>query len=97
MRSNSNVGDSQYKKPEIEYMRNIAFLTKEYGMSFKEIMELPYSIFLSYLKWARLFQLEQTPEGRDALYKESAIHQTEPDLVQLRGLSGYKAKTMDSR
>lgn len=76
-------------------MRNVAFLTKEYGMSFKEIMELPYSIFLSYLKWARIFQLEQTPEGRDALYKESAIHQTEPQLDRLRQLNGYQAKGVD--
>ena len=76
-------------------MRNIAFLTKEYGMTYFEIMELPYAIFLSYLKWARIFQLEQTQEGRDALYKESAIHQTEPDLGRLRQLNGYQMKAME--
>ena len=59
-------------------------------MSFKDVMELPYAMFLSYLKWARIFQIEQTQEGRDALYKESAIHQTEPDLGKLRNLTGYK-------
>lgn len=76
-------------------MRNIAFLNKEYGMSHKDIMELPYAVFLSYLKWARIFQLEQTQEGRDALYKESAIHQTEPNLGRLRQLNGYQAKGVD--
>ncbi len=65
-------------------MRNIAFLTKEYGMSYFEILKLPYAVFLSYLKWARVFQLEQIPEGRDALYKESAIHQTEPEWNKVR-------------
>ena len=61
-------------------------------MSYKEIRELPYAMFLSYLKWARVFQLEQTEEGRDALYKESTIYKTEPDLGRLRNLSGYKAQ-----
>lgn len=65
-------------------MRNVTFLTKEYGMSFVEIMELPYAVFLSYLKWARIFQIEQTPEGRDLLYKESAIYKTEPDWGSVR-------------
>lgn len=93
MRSNnSNVGDSQGKEVEIEYMRNIAFLTKEFGMTYFEVMHLPYAIFLSYLKWARVFQLEQTEEGRDALYKTSAIHQTEPDLGRLRQLDGYEVR-----
>jgi len=71
---------------EIEYMRNIAFLTKEYGMGHKEIRELPYAIFLSYLKWARIFALEQTEEGRSALYKTKAIDKTEPDLARFRQL-----------
>lgn len=65
-------------------MRNVAFLTKEFGMSYREIMDLPYAIFLSYLKWAMVFQLEQTEEGRDLLYKESTIHQTEPDWNRVR-------------
>ena len=71
-------------------MRNVAFLTKEYGMGYYEIMQLPYSIFLSYLKWARIFQLEQTEEGRNALYKEDAIYKKEPQLNRLRQLQGYR-------
>lgn len=73
----------------------MAFLTKEYGMSYKEIMGLPYAVFLSYLKWARIFQLEQTQEGRNALYKESAIHQTEPQLDRLRQLNGYETRAIE--
>ena len=64
-------------------------------MSYFEIMELPYAVFLSYLKWARIFQLEQTEEGRDALYKEKAIDQTEPDLARFRQIKGYQAKAME--
>ena len=71
---------------EIEYemMRNIAYLTKEFGMSFKEIMELPYSVFLSYLKYMQLFQLEQTEEGRKALQESEIINHTEPDWNKVR-------------
>lgn len=65
-------------------MRNIAFVTKEFGMGYQEIMDLPYAVFLSYLKWGRVFILEQTEKGRDLLYKESAIHQTEPDWSRVR-------------
>ncbi len=65
-------------------MRNVAFLTKEYGMSYQDIITLPYAVFLSYLKWARIFQIEQTEEGRDALYKNRVIDQTEPDWAKVR-------------
>ncbi len=73
-------------------MRNITFISKYYHMGFNTVMELPYAVFLSYLKWARIFEMEKTPEGRDMLYKESTIYQTEPDLNRLRNLDGYKAK-----
>jgi len=53
-------------------------------MSYFEILGLPYAIFLSYLKWARIIELEKTEEGREALYKESAIYQTEPDWNKVR-------------
>lgn len=43
----------------------------------------------------RVFQLEQTEEGRDALYKESAVHITEPDFGKVRSLSGYKTEARD--
>lgn len=64
-------------------------------MGYSEIMSLPYAIFLSLLKWERIFQLEETQEGRGALYKTSTIHQTEPDLGRLRQLNGYQAKGVD--
>lgn len=53
-------------------------------------MDTPYIVFLSYLKWARMFQIEQTEEGREILYKENAINKTEPDLTKIRGMQGYK-------
>ena len=87
--SNSSIGAN------IELMRNVAFIMKEYRMGYFEVMRLPYSIFLSLLKWGQIFILEQTQEGRDILYEESTIHQTEPDLGKLRQLSGYQTKGVD--
>lgn len=73
-------------------MQNITYMTKYYNLSFQELMDSPYAVFLSYLKWARLYQLQETEEGRDALYKQGAIHQTEPELGRIRSLAGYKSK-----
>ncbi len=70
-------------------MRNIVFVSKEIGMSFNEVMELPYAVFRSYLKHLRIFQIEQTPEGRKALYKEGTLYQTEPNWDKIRSSKSY--------
>lgn len=64
-------------------------------MGYQEIMELPITVYGAYLKWGQVFILEQTEEGRDALYKTSAIHQTEPEFDRLRQLDGYQVKGVD--
>lgn len=71
-------------------MRNLAFLIKESGMSHYELIQLPYSVFLSYLKQFRIFQLEQTEEGRKALYQSSILQQKEPQWNKIRNQDGYK-------
>lgn len=68
----------------IEIMRNITYITKEYGMGFNEIMNLPYIVFLSYLKQARVTQLESSEEGRRALKQGEMVSKTEPDLARVR-------------
>lgn len=65
------------------------FISKEIGMSYFEVMKLPYAIFLSYLKQLRIFQIEQTPEGRKALYKEGTLYQTEPNWDKIRSSKNY--------
>lgn len=59
-------------------------------MNYFEVMALPYVVFLSYLKWTKIFKLEETEEGRKILYKEDAIYKTEPELNRLRQLQGYR-------
>ncbi len=78
-------------------MRNVAFLTKYYHMSYQEIMELPYSVLKSYLKWAKIFILEETEEGRKQLAKmrinsPNVANKKEPDFGRIRGMTGYKRK-----
>lgn len=73
-------------------MRNIAYLIKTSGMSFKEIMDLPYSVFLSLLKHFRLIEIEQTEEGRKMLAKGKMLDQTEPDWNKIRKIKDYKVQ-----
>lgn len=76
---------------EIEFMEKIAYLNMKTRMSHAEIMNLPYAIFLSYLKHYQIFDLMSTEKGRDYLEKVERIQQTEPDFNKLRNVSGYKA------
>lgn len=75
-------------------MRNIAYLIKQSQMSYFEVMQLPYAVFLSLLKQFRIFELEQTEEGRKALLQSNTLHKTEPDFARIRNSKGYqKVKT----
>ncbi|MGX1902433.1 hypothetical protein ACT3HK_13955 [Thermolongibacillus altinsuensis] len=76
---------------EIEFMEKVAYLNMKTRMSHTEIMNLPYAIFLSYLKHYQMFDLMSTPEGREYLEKVERAKQTEPDFAKLRKVSGYKA------
>ncbi|MGF7057184.1 hypothetical protein [Brassicibacter mesophilus] len=70
-------------------MRNVVFISKEIGIGYREVIEMPYAIFLSFLKHLRIMQLEQTPEGRKVLYKEGTLYQTEPEWDKLRSSKDY--------
>jgi hypothetical protein len=74
----------------IEFMEKIAYLNMKTRMSHAEIMNLPYAIFLSYLKHYQMFDLMSTEEGRKYLEQVERIKQTEPDFAKLRQVSGYK-------
>ena len=75
----------------IEFMEKIAYLNMKTRMSHTEIMNLPYAIFLAYLKQYQMFDLLSTQEGREYLEKVERIKRTEPDFAKLRKVSGYKA------
>jgi hypothetical protein len=71
-------------------MANIAYLIKESHMGFNEIMDLPYAIFLSLLKQFQVMNMKQSEEGREQLKLRNSLYQTEPDLIKIRGMKGYK-------
>lgn len=71
-------------------MENIAFLIHESHMSFNEVMELPYAVFLSLLKHFQMFELMKTEEGREMLKNNKILSQTEPDWDRIRSLPGYR-------
>jgi hypothetical protein len=75
----------------IEFMEKIAYINMKTRMSHTEIMNLPYAIFLAYLKQYQLYDLMSTEKGREYLEKVKRINQTEPDFAKLRQVSGYKA------
>lgn len=80
---------------EIELLANISYLIKESGMSYFEVMNLPYAIFLGLLKHFRMFALMQTEEGQKMLQQEKLLSQTEPDWGRLRNQEFYKKEVMD--
>ena len=63
-------------------MRNISFICKEYGWTYQEVMDMPYIVFLSFLKWTRIFQVEQTEKGRELLYKEDTTYKQNQILAK---------------
>ena len=67
-------------------MANIAFLIKQSGMSYFEIMNLPYAVFLSLLKHFKMFELMQNPEYTEELRKAERLKQREPDWERIRPL-----------
>lgn len=71
---------------EMEFMKNVAYLIKESGMGYKEVMELPYQIFLSLLKQFRVLDLESTEEGREYLEQCRVLRTKEADLTAFRNL-----------
>ena len=73
-------------------MENVAYLIKESGMGFNEVIDLPYAVFLSLLKHFRIFNIKQDPEGRKILAKSKCLYETEADLGRIRELKGYQQK-----
>lgn len=74
----------------IEIMEKFAYLNMKTRMSHTELLNLPYKVFLSYLKRYQIFDLMSTEEGRKYLEQVERIKQTEPDFAKLRQVAGYK-------
>ncbi|MGF7184967.1 hypothetical protein GGQ84_001052 [Desulfitispora alkaliphila] len=53
-------------------------------MSYFEIMQLPYSVYLGLYRQFYIINLESTEEGREALERGRMLNETKPDLNKIR-------------
>ena len=67
-------------------MQNIAFVMKEGNMGYFEVLNLPYSIFLSLLKHFQMFELMKDEDYRKQLRMQNILKKTEPDWEEVRKL-----------
>lgn len=73
-------------------------LVAEYtNLTFKEIMQLDYYIYLSWRRDAYITYLEQTESGREYLENAWRMEQTTPDRKALRAKLGHKEVGTDGR
>lgn len=70
----------------IEIMKNVAYLIKNSGMGYREVIELPYQVFLSLLKQFMIFELESSEEGREYLQQCKILNTKDADLTRIRKL-----------
>lgn len=79
-------------KPQ-EILSLFAWLTKKTLLNHYQLLELPHSIYLAYIKHHHIDDLEKTPEGRE--YLDKARRYMNPrkhaDLSAIRQLGGYQA------
>lgn len=78
-------------------MENIAYIMKNSGHTYYDIMKMPYAVVLSMVKHFRLQELLQIPEWREEYYKQKYINglkegkikkQTKCDINALRAFGG---------
>jgi hypothetical protein len=81
-----NSGSGDIADNDIEMMGQIAFLIKESGMGFNEVIELPYSIFLSLLKHFQLNYLRKDPNYVQAMERDKILKVVEPQWDRLEPL-----------
>lgn len=75
---------------EVRIQPNMAYLTRKTSMGFNELMNLPYPVFLSYLRENQIMDLKETEEGRKYLEQVERMSVTTPDFGKLSQLGSYK-------
>lgn len=84
---------SSFLKTQVDgYMSNFAYLTRKTGLNHFQILKLPYSTYLLYLKHNLLLDFQETESGRAYLAKLVRLTNTEIDLDGLKKLGGYKTQ-----
>lgn len=83
---NDNNKGNGGSSSDIEYMRNIVYISREFGFTFDEIMNMPFNIFLSYVRWAYQLKLEENPAFVEKLQEMEVLKQEEPEYDKLMNL-----------
>ena len=90
--SSSNAVSSFINTQLDVHMSNFAYLGRKTGLNHYQLLKLPYTIYLLYLKHHQILDLQETQEGRDYLNKLTRITNKDVDLTSLRRLGGYKTQ-----
>ncbi|WP_158735154.1 hypothetical protein [Alteribacillus sp. YIM 98480] len=78
-------------KDEYELFSDFALLAHYYHFSHEQIMNLPHSHFLAYIKQAHIKELQKSEEGREYLSKAYRYMnpRVDADINAIRSLTGY--------
>jgi hypothetical protein len=80
-------------------MSDVAYLMSKANMTFDEVMNLPYGIFLSLVEQNTIQDMMQTDEGREILdkirrFKNPRKH---ADLDAIRSFKGYRVEEVGEK
>lgn len=71
-------------------MDSITYLTRQTKMGYNQIINLPYPIFLKYLRDCQIENISSTEEGRKIIRRSQELTVKTPDFAKLRQAGGYK-------
>ncbi len=82
---------------EYELFSDFALLASYLNFSHKDILQLPHSHFLAYIKQCHVKELQKTEEGREYLKKAHRYQnpRKDADLSSIRALTGYTTSNAD--
>lgn len=96
--SKQNEGKAAYSVSQgFEGTSEIVYLSRKMSISPNEVLKLPHSLYLLYMKQNYIMDLEKTEEGREYLEKARRYQnpRKDADLGAIRKLSGYSQQSKD--
>ncbi|WP_337019945.1 hypothetical protein [Oceanobacillus massiliensis] len=69
-------------------------MSQKMSISPDNVWKLPHSHYLAYMRWNRIFDLQQSEEGREVLkwFDKVQNPRTKADYGSIRKFGGYQAK-----
>ncbi|MEI5909452.1 hypothetical protein WAK64_20700 [Bacillus spongiae] len=82
-------GFSTKKRDKEDIMTGISYMMISSGMSYFEVMKLPYAVYLSLSIQFQTRDALKTQQGQEMYKKADLLEQKTPDLDRLRSQNGY--------